>query len=410
VLINERGVAFTTHGAFFRPQAVHARDLAVLTALLTRRTGGDSSQLRVLDLLTGAGVRAARYLRHAGAAHVHANDIDSSAVDNATANLAALDVPAASWSVSREESCRLLMRLALEGRTFHVVDVDGFGSRGGVPASLALGCVAFGGVLHMNCTDWALGAAGGAAAEGASLVAAFGARVHACPSAPEQGLRVMLAAVAREAAQRGLRVVPVMSYYAPGPAWRVSVRVYRGASAQQLTHIGYNAHCPACGAAWALRWTDIGDARCACGAAPRLSGPLWHGPLHDPVELVQLAALADELGWSDAPPFEAGTPQAAAVPRRSLRALLAVLQEEADPRLPPFFVRLDDISRAGLVERTPPRDALIQELRHRGHAASRTHCADRALKTSAPWAEVLDAARSITQAAAPPSATDAAAV
>ena len=395
LVVTERGVAVDVRGAFFRSQTAHARDLAVLAALLLRRSSSNG-ELRVLDVMTGAGIRAARYLLHAGATSVHANDLDGAS--RAAANLeAALAAAAAAgmprrgaWSFTREESCRLLMRLALEGQTFHVVDVDGFGSRG-VPAGLALGIVAFGGVLVLNSTDWALGAQH--AGDGASLAAAYGAHVHPCPAAPEQGLRVLLGGVAREAAQRGLRIEPLLSYYAPGPAWRVMVRVYRGAAARCTAQLGFNAHCKQCGAGWHLRWRDLGGSLCTCGAAPTLSGPLWHGPLHDAEALRGVTALAEELGWLESPPYEPGTlPPAQRLPRLALRKLLALLQQEADDALPPLYVRLEDVARFGKTA-TPPRDKLIEALRARGHAAAQTHCDERALKTSAPWGDVLAAAR-----------------
>ena len=388
----ERGVEFSTRGAFYRAASVHARDLAMLAALRQQRAGG---ALRVLDALSGAGVRALRYVRHAGADFVHVNDIDGSAARDAADNLAALcGADDARWAVTREDGCRLLQQLALAGEQFHVVDVDGFGSKG-VPAGLALGVVKFGGVLAVNSTDWA-GLGAQASTPGApSLIAAYGAVVHACPSSPEQGLRVILGNVVQEAARRGMRVEPVLSLYAPGPAWRVLVRVFRGGSAANTQQVGFAAHCASCGASWTVPWAALGGALCSCGAAPQLSGPLWLGKLHDANELLLLAALADELGWGSCAPFEPGTDDAAAAPQRSLGSLLAVLREEADDALPPGYHTLDDVAtRAGT--RTPSRDALIAALRDAGHAASRTHCADRALKTSAPWAAVLDAARAVT--------------
>ena len=384
----ERGVAFSVHGSFYRPASVLARDLAVLAALRQQR---DSGELRVLDALTGAGVRALRYLSHANATFVHLNDLDSSSLHDAADNLKAFDTR---WAATREDGCRLLQRLALAGEQFHVVDVDGFGSKG-VPAGLALGVVRFGCLLALNSTDWAAMSANKAVPGAPSLIAAYGAVVHPCPSSPEQGLRVLLGNVVQEAAQRGLRVAPVLSLFAPGPAWRVLVRVYRGSSAANTQQLGFSAHCRCCGNSFTVPWASLGGALCSCGAAPQLSGPLWLGKLHDTTELSALAALADELGWSSEPPFTAGSADAAAAPQRSLGMLLAVLREEADDALLPGYHTLDDVAaRAGT--RTPSRDAVIAALRNAGYAATRTHCADRALKTNAPWAAVLDAARAVT--------------
>lgn len=72
-LLVERGMPFSTGGAFFRPQSAQGRDLALLAAALHRRRAGS---LRVLDCMSGSGMRAARFLYHAGADSVLANDVN----------------------------------------------------------------------------------------------------------------------------------------------------------------------------------------------------------------------------------------------------------------------------------------------------------------------------------------------
>jgi len=81
----ERGLAFDTGGAFFHPGSAVGRDLGVLAAAALRREtpGG----LRVLDLMAGSGVRAARYLAQAGADWVWANDLDPSTHESIVANV-----------------------------------------------------------------------------------------------------------------------------------------------------------------------------------------------------------------------------------------------------------------------------------------------------------------------------------
>ena len=46
--------------AFYRPESAQGRDLAVLAAAVHRRRTG---RLRVLDVMSGSGVRGARYLQ-----------------------------------------------------------------------------------------------------------------------------------------------------------------------------------------------------------------------------------------------------------------------------------------------------------------------------------------------------------
>lgn len=72
-LLTERGMPFNVAGSFFRAQSSQGRDLALLAAALNRRRSGS---LRVLDVMSGSGMRAARFLHHASADHVTANDIN----------------------------------------------------------------------------------------------------------------------------------------------------------------------------------------------------------------------------------------------------------------------------------------------------------------------------------------------
>jgi len=63
-VLEERGARFTPGAAFYRGESAQARDLAVLAAAAYRRRVGG---LRVLDVMAGSGVRAARYISEAGA-------------------------------------------------------------------------------------------------------------------------------------------------------------------------------------------------------------------------------------------------------------------------------------------------------------------------------------------------------
>lgn len=375
-LVDERGVTCDVANAFYRAHSILSRDLAVLAARQISQLG----TCDVVDVLTGAGIRAARYLAHAKARRVLANDISTKTrVAENLASVAQRHGVSGTYETTHEDGCRLLSRLALEGQTFDVVDIDGFGSDG-VPVSLALGCVTFGGVLILNSTDWA----GFAGREHSSTIAAYGAVAHECPSSAENALRVLLGSAARDAAQRGMHVQPLVAYAAPGPAYRLILRVTRGRSAAMTQSLGFNFYCPRCCAMWATPWTAVSSVCAHCGAdATEASGPLWHGPLHCGDMLRNMQIDAHRLGWLVHP---------------NLNGLLAVLREEADafgraPDMPPYYVRLDQIASAAKVKhRMPSRDALIRELEARGFTATRTHCDQAALKTNAPWGTLLDAA------------------
>ncbi|KAF6262612.1 S-adenosyl-L-methionine-dependent methyltransferase [Scenedesmus sp. NREL 46B-D3] len=73
-LVTERGVEFTPGSAFYRAESAQGRDLAVLAAGVYRQQHG---RLRVLDVMSGSGMRGARYLTQAGADLVWCNDYDT---------------------------------------------------------------------------------------------------------------------------------------------------------------------------------------------------------------------------------------------------------------------------------------------------------------------------------------------
>lgn len=60
-----------------------------------------------------------------------------------------------------------------------------------------------------------------------------------------------------------------------------------------------------CGELWRVKPDELGEAgarrRCAHATrAPKLSGPLWVGPMHDPAYVESMAAEARARGWDEA--------------------------------------------------------------------------------------------------------------
>uniref|UniRef100_A0A453GKK1 Uncharacterized protein n=1 Tax=Aegilops tauschii subsp. strangulata TaxID=200361 RepID=A0A453GKK1_AEGTS len=64
-------------------------------------------------------------------------------------------------------------------------------------------------------------------------------------------------------------------------------------------------------------------------------GPLWTGPLHDRSSITEMLNLAVEWGWAHT--SENGV---------TLEKLLGTMIEESDPRLPPGYIRLDEVCLA----------------------------------------------------------------
>lgn len=124
---------------------------------------------------------------------------------------------------------------------------------------------------------------------------------------------------------------------------------------------------------------------------PVVSGPLWTGPLHSPEHLGRLEAAAADRGWLPADPtLVLPLPSRAGGGARSLGQLLDLLRAEADARLPPWYIRCDDVGRWGRLAGPPARDALVAALRRRSWAAAPTHIHPGALRTDASMAQVLE--------------------
>ena len=118
---------------------------------------------------------------------------------------------------------RLLAACYMQEDHFDLIDVDMHGSDS-TCIGPALDAIRYGGLLFATCTD-------GFSSSGkrpTRALAAYGAFTRVHPSCGEQGLRMLIGAVLREAAVRGLVVQPVFSLYsAHGPVFRVMLRVTR---------------------------------------------------------------------------------------------------------------------------------------------------------------------------------------
>ena len=313
---------------------------------------------------------------------------------------------------------------ASNAERFDVVDVDSFGSE--VFVDDALRVTKLGGYCYVTSTD-ALALCG---KNPPRLMSRYGG-AYVAPNAPavnETGLRVFVGDAVRRGVAQGLKVTPVFSLFHPhGPVFRAMLRVEKLAGAWDGEDIGFLAQCGACGETRRAEADELGPSgscfcrRCAKttdGEKTRMavSGPLWTGPLHDAAAVQRLAREADEVDWcgerdasslvreyDDDERRIKETPSASSPKgqKASARELLAAFAAEADPALPPFYRRTDELARAGrgLKYGIPPLDAWIAELQRQGFAACRSHVDARGLKSNAPLDDVVAAANAVAAAA-----------
>lgn len=367
-LRQEGRVSFQVGPAFYRAHSQIARDLGVLAAIVQRQATG---QLRVLDAMSGCGVRPLRYYLEAEADWVWANEANPDLAPVLAQNLAAL--PPHAYHLTHTDANQVFFSCYQRRDFYDLIDIDNFGSPAPYTAS-ALWAARLGGLLYLTSTDGRT--TGGHAPERSLAVYPAYARAH--PAVHEQGLRLLLAHAAQQAAARGLGVEPLFGLFT-GQVHRVMVRLVSKPTLTAKTY-GFLAYCHSCGQFQTVSWRRLGRVTCTCqeaaAAAPAvvLSGPLWLGPLHDRSGLQAMKVLATALGWS-------------------LQAdLLEVMMGEAT--MPPFYYPLGEIGRLGRMD-IPPRDILITRLQHQGFRASRTHLDHQAIKTDAPLADCLACARDL---------------
>ncbi len=360
----EGQIQVQTGDAFFRPDSQLARDLGVLAAAVYRATTG---KLRVLDAMTGCGIRALRYSIEANADWVWANDANPEMGDLIQANLSA-SLQAHQFQVTHQQAQHVFAGCAHRQDYYDFVDVDSFGHG----STLLHGCLQAtqqAGLIYFTSTD------------GRSLTGhepdlslrCYGTYARAHPASQEQALRILLNSLMQQANLQGRTIQPLFSLF-QGRLYRVLVRL---SCIQSQPASGFLGYCHPCGHYQILSWRQLNRARCPHHQPEQpltLSGPLWLGPLHDSTFLAQMSQQAQAWGW------------------QACQQILAVMQQEAHLQLPPYFYPLGEIGRRGGQD-IPKRDDLIAILQQQGYIASPTHINPQAIKTNAPLGVCLDLAK-----------------
>lgn len=353
---------FQVGNAFYRATSGVARDLGVLAAAVYK---SDTGRLRVLEAMSGCGVRSLRYWLESEADWVWANEGNPDISPILHQNLA--DAIASGHSqVTHLDANRVFFDCYNRSDYYDLVDVDCFGS----PApylSTSLWATKIGGLLYLTSTD-------GRTATGHSpqnSLSVYGAYARAHPSAHEQGLRLLIGSVQQQAATKGLGIEPVFSLFA-GQVYRVMLRLV---ATQQLTekNFGFIGYCHQCGDYQVVPWRKLGRVVCPHDdSSLTISGPMWVGELHNRQQLQRMRSLAEEWNWLKRVP------------------LLKVMEAEAD--FPPYFFTLGEIGRRGKMD-IPKRDRLIQSLHEQNYRASPTHINAQAIKTDADLPTCIAVAR-----------------
>jgi len=219
----------------------------------------------------------------------------------------------------------------------------------------------------------------------AALKKRLGCAACKTPAQNELGLRMLLGAAARAASNDDAVLRPLFCHYAAhGPVFRVAAVVDRSRADSDSKAEQYLVCCRNCGQA---AFSPSTMTRCGtCGedlGEDAVAGPLWAGPLHDFRAIAAMRADAEERGWVGDRGYG----------RKLARLLDTLYDESRDADLDAsLFVSLDDVARRAGV-RTPSKGGLVAALEAEGFRAASTHVEGKAVKTDAPMAACLAAAR-----------------
>ncbi len=346
-----------TKSMFYNPKMELCRDIDIASIAVFTASFPDPDKLKYIDALTGTGVRGMRVANEIGGFDITINDRSTPAFELINRNIALNNVE--DCVTAQNENANVL----LHRKHYDIVDLDPFGSP--VPF-LDAASQSVTKLLLVTATDTAplCGAHTGGLRN-------YGARPLNTEYHAEMGTRVLLGAVTRELAHYDKAIQPLLSY-ASAHFIRLIVQVEPGAQIadESVLRLGFIAHCFSCGHRFAFSYQDMLDMRVnntceVCGKKMRIAGPLYLHPIKDTnfCELVHEELGKRELGKQ----------------KEAMKIASTCSHELRDI---PYFYEHHALCKMVKIP-PPPLAALLDALRSKGFAASRTQFSDTGLKTNA---------------------------
>ncbi|MDW7733559.1 MAG: tRNA (guanine(10)-N(2))-dimethyltransferase [Methanolobus sp.] len=365
VPVHDEGVSFPPSAApvFYNPAMELNRDISVaVTSVFAKRLSERRNipieDIRYLDALSASGIRGLRIANEVGV-HTTLNDWSEDAFELIVRNVEHLRLQ------ERVDATNKNANVLMHEKRFNIVDVDPFGTPAPFLAAAARSAIH---LLAVTATDTAplCGAHLHSGIRKYSAVP-FNNEYHA-----EMGVRILLGKIARELAVTDRFMTPLLSH-----ATRHYVRTYleigNGAKKadEMLEHVGFISHCPSCGYRETLPGIAVHiDSECPrCSSKTMVAGPLWLGKLHD---IDFCGEILKELEKT-----EPGTKEQA-------KKIIGSCMDELE--IPTFYEQHLLCKKLG-VSASGIND-VINALKSRGFAASRTHFSGTSFKTDANLDEI----------------------
>jgi tRNA (guanine26-N2/guanine27-N2)-dimethyltransferase len=406
----------------------------------------------VLDALSATGLRALRYASELPfVTKVVGNDMSESAIKSMKTNIEYNKLEGRIQPNLGD--ARAFMYGLDHADKFDVIDLDPYGTAGPFLDG-AVQAAKDGGLLCVTCTDAGVWASTGYSEKAFAL---YGGIPIKGQHSHEGGLRLILNSLAMSASKYGISIEPLLSlsidFYA-----RVFVRVYRS-PAQVKFNAGNTMlvwNCDAGCGAWSTQ--PIASTRersdkngnpfyhygitkgptssptCEhCGTKTHLAGPMWAGPLHNPIfiqKILDMLPGADKQTYQTTARIEGMLTTAleedldlapskssveTSTPNPETETEINIKTSDSDktsypaliPRQPltpkplhPFYFSLSALSKV-LHTTTPPIDEFRGAIAHLGYRSTRSHTKPNSIRTDAPWAVVWEVMREWVRQHAP---------
>ncbi|MDD5171691.1 MAG: tRNA (guanine(10)-N(2))-dimethyltransferase [Candidatus ainarchaeum sp.] len=354
--LEEDGITFSTaKTVFYNPAMRLCRSMSSLAV------GAIGEKLEVVDAFCASGIRGIRYAKeNKNVKKLTFIDIDKRAIALAKKN-------AKTNKLKADAVVGNISRLAFE-HDADFLEIDPFGT----PSPYLVDAFRYFNTkklayLSVTATDVAVLCGGKTAA----CMKNYHSRPMNNEFTHETGLRIMLKKVTETAAEFNMGITPLVSF-SDKHYLKSVVMVKRSAdlaydSLKQLGHISF---CNKCG----FRSSGVFPERsCAnCGAENDYAGPLWLGELHDPSFIGKMLELNQKRKYAD---------------REQMDHMLSLMLGEIG--MPPYFYNVHALCKLQQLKSVPKMDDILAKLRKSGHKAVRTHFSPVAIKTAAPYKDVL---------------------
>ncbi|CZT53408.1 probable N2,N2-dimethylguanosine tRNA methyltransferase [Rhynchosporium secalis] len=392
----------------------------------------------ILDALSATGLRALRYSHEIPiVTSVTANDLLPEATKTIKMNIkhnqlenkikaTTSNAMAHMYSLIGQD-CKNEKGRSQPSMKYNVIDLDPYGTAAPFLDAAVQAVRDDGGLLCVTCTDAGVWASNGYPEKAFSL---YGGTTIKGPQSHEGGLRLILHAIATSASRYGMAMEPLLSlsidFYA-----RVFVRIYKSPADVKFlagkTMVVYNCD-SGCGA-WTTQtvgknkliegkkggchWKhvygqgpSVGENCKHCGYRTHFAGPMYAGPIHDPVFIKR---ILDRLPNASEDIYQT---------KSRIEGMLNVAMEECifieeDPNSPTSSSKTGKWDPAALDPApflfvpsvlskvihcvTPIENSIRGALRGLGYLVTRSHTKPGSIKTNAPWEVIWEVMREWTR-------------